>query len=91
MNFEGRITHLQTLFGKVGKSFWRGETIGLVVAVIGAGVAGDTLFVAAKQLIDGRVVEFARNVPQRNIDGRDADARNLAQGAAHVGVDAFAF
>ena len=61
-----------------------------MVAVVGAGVAGDFGLVAAQQLVDGRVVELAGQVPQGVVDGRETDAGDLAQGAAHVRVDAFA-
>ena len=90
VNLEGGIAQFQTLLGKIGKGFGRGKPIGLVVAVIGAGVAGNAAFVAAQQFVDGRVVELASNVPQRNVDGGHADARHLAQGAVDFAVDLLA-
>ena len=58
-----------------------------MVAVVGAGVAGDTLFVAAQQLVDRLVVELAGDVPQRDVDRRQADTGHLPQRALDLGVD----
>ncbi len=90
MNFKGRIAHLQTSLGKIGKRFGRGEAVRLVIAMIGAGITGDASLVAAQQFIKWLVVELAGQIPQRNVDRCVADTCHLAQGAAHIGINALA-
>ena len=61
-----------------------------MVAVVGAGVAGDAGLVTAEQLVDGLVVELAGDVPEGDVDGGEADAGDLTQGASDFGVDELA-
>ena len=90
MDFEGGIAEFEAVFGEVGEGFGRREAVGLVVTVVGAGVAGDAVLVAAEELVYGLVVELTGDVPEGDVDGCEADAGDLAEGASDFGVDELA-
>ena len=60
-----------------------------MVAVVGAGVAGHLGAPAAEHLPDGRVVEFAGEVPEGAVHRAHAHPVRLAAGALDVVVDQF--
>ncbi len=91
VDLERRIAELETLLGEVREGLRAGQAVRLVVAVIRARIRRQALLVAAEEPVDRRVVELAREVPQRDIHRRVADPGHLPQGPVDVRVDAFAF
>src|SRR5205823_283454 len=78
MDLEGRIADLAALQGELGVRLRAGEAP-VVIAVVGTGVTGDALLVTAQELVERSVVILARQVPQRDVDRREADPGDLPQ------------
>ena len=61
-----------------------------MVAVRGAGIAGQGFDMPTEEFVDGRIVVLAGEIPEQDVDLSHAHARLLAQGALEVLVDALA-
>ena len=90
VNLEGRIAQLLALLGEVGHLAG-----GLQLVVLGGVNAGrigrEGLAVAAQKLMDRSVVVLAGEVPEGDVDGRDADLSLLPHRLLYSRVDVLAF
>ena len=87
VNLEAFVPHIQTLLGEVGVSLRRTQAVRRAVGVVCAGIARQLLAVAAQQLVNGRIEQLARQVPERDVDGPNAHAVVLTQDHLRLPVE----
>ena len=91
VNLESLVAHFKALLGEIGERLRAVETAAGTVGMVGAGVCRQVFAVAAQQLVDGRLVELARQVPQGDVDGTDAHTVVLAQDDLRLVVETLPF
>ena len=80
---EGAVSQVPALFGEVREGLGRVQTA-VFVAVVRARVSRKGSPVTAQQLVDGRVVVLAREVPQRHVHRADLGAVGVPQAPLQI-------
>ena len=86
VDLEGAISQVPALFGEVREGLGCVQAA-VFVTVVRARVGRQGRPVTAEQLVDGRVVVLAREVPQRNVHRADLGPVGVPQAALQVVVD----
>ena len=90
VNLEALVSHLKALLGKLRVGFRGTQPVRRTIGVICARIARQLLTVAAQQLVNRRVEQLTRKVPQRNVDRPDSHAVMLPQDHLRLPVEKFA-
>ena len=86
VDLEGAVSQVPALFGEIREGLGRVQTA-VFVAVVRTGVGGQGRPVTAQQLVDGRVVVLAREIPQRHVHRADLGPVGVPQAALQIVVD----